>query len=98
MLAAALSTVKGNVAAARGLAKVLRAEAKRHNSAKAAAAFATAGGAHVAGGSPPRRWRAVAVDGVLLAVCGVPEAPSTMGSPLRKVLRNAAELASVIVR
>ena len=48
MLAAALSTVKGNVAAARGLAKVLRAEAKRHNSAKAAEAFATAGGAAAA--------------------------------------------------
>ena len=48
MLAAALSTVKGNVAAARGLAKVLRAEAKRHNSAKAADAFAMAGGAAAA--------------------------------------------------
>ena len=48
MLAAALSTVKGDVAAARGLAKVLRAEAKRHNSAKAAEAFATAGGAAAA--------------------------------------------------
>ena len=48
MLAAALSTVKGDVAAARGLAKVLRAEAKRHNSAKAADAFAMAGGAAAA--------------------------------------------------
>ena len=48
MLAAALSAVNENDAASRGLAKVLRSEAKRHNSAKAAAAFATAGGAAAA--------------------------------------------------
>ena len=48
MLAAALSAVNENNAASRGLAKVLRAEAKRHNSAKAAAAFAAAGGAAAA--------------------------------------------------
>ena len=41
-------SVKGNDAAARDLAKVLRAEAKRHNSAKAAAAFAEGGGAAAA--------------------------------------------------
>ena len=50
MLAAALSAVKGNDAAARALAKVLRSEAKRHNSAKSAAAFAAAGGAAAAAG------------------------------------------------
>ena len=48
MLAAALSAVNGNDAASRDLAKVLRSEAKRHNGAKAAAAFATAGGAFAA--------------------------------------------------
>ena len=48
VLAAALSAVKGNDAASRAVAKVLRSEAKRHNSAKAAAAFATAGGAAAA--------------------------------------------------
>ena len=48
MLAAALSAVNENNAASRGLAKVLRAEAKRHNNAKAAAAFAAAGGAAAA--------------------------------------------------
>ncbi len=48
MLAAALSAVHGNDAASRGLAKVLRSEAKLHNGAKAAAAFATAGGAAAA--------------------------------------------------
>ena len=44
MLAAVLSAVKSD-AELRDLAKVLRAEAKRHNSATAAAAFAGGGGA-----------------------------------------------------
>lgn len=44
MLAAALSAVARDDAAVRSLAKLVRAEAKRHNSAKDAATFATAGG------------------------------------------------------
>ena len=51
MLAAALTdavSANDDDPAARALAKVLRSEAKRHNSAKAAAAFAAAGGAAAA--------------------------------------------------